>query len=85
MVICEQRISARGQPPHCACALGQELEARNAELERRLHLAEQTLAETLAEREKMQNEVTKVAEIMDVKIFELSEIRQGLAKLVESN
>ncbi|CAM9768076.1 unnamed protein product [Bubo scandiacus] len=63
----------------------QELEARNAELERRLHLAEQTLAETLAEREKIQNEVTKVAEIMDVKIFELSEIRQGLAKLVESN
>ncbi|XP_053906284.1 homer protein homolog 3 isoform X1 [Cuculus canorus] len=63
----------------------QELETRNAELERSLHLAEQTLAETLAEREKIQNEVTKVAEIMDVKIFELSEIRQGLAKLVESN
>nr|XP_010304432.1 PREDICTED: homer protein homolog 3 isoform X2 [Balearica regulorum gibbericeps] len=62
-----------------------QLETRNAELERRLHLAEQTLAETLAEREKIQNEVTKVAEIMDVKIFELSEIRQGLAKLVESN
>ncbi|PKU34677.1 hypothetical protein llap_15016 [Limosa lapponica baueri] len=66
-------------------AKDEELEARNAELERRLHLAEQTLAETLAEREKIQNEVTKVAEIMDVKIFELSEIRQGLAKLVESN
>ncbi|XP_025894651.1 homer protein homolog 3 isoform X6 [Nothoprocta perdicaria] len=63
----------------------QELETRNAELERRLHLAEQTLAESLAEREKMQSEVIKVAEIMDVKIFELSEIRQGLAKLVESN
>lgn len=63
----------------------QELEARNAELEQRLHLAEQTLAETLAEREKMHNEVAKVAEIMDVKIFELSELRQGLAKLVESN
>ncbi|NXR14405.1 HOME3 protein, partial [Semnornis frantzii] len=62
----------------------QELEQRNAELEQRLQLAEQSLAETLAEREKMQNEVTKVAEIMDVKIFELSEIRQGLAKLVES-
>ncbi|NWI01594.1 HOME3 protein, partial [Tichodroma muraria] len=62
----------------------QELEARNAELEQRLHLAEQTLAESLAEREKMHNEVTKVAEIMDVKVFELSELRQGLAKLVES-
>ncbi|KAM8795054.1 homer protein homolog 3 [Eudromia elegans] len=63
----------------------QELETRNAELERRLHAAEQTLAESLAEREKMQSEVLKVAEIMDVKIFELGEIRQGLAKLVESN
>ncbi|NXX41881.1 HOME3 protein, partial [Tricholaema leucomelas] len=62
----------------------QELEQRNAELEQRLQLAEQTLAETLAEREKLQNEVTKVAEVMDVKIFELSEIRQGLAKLMES-
>lgn len=33
----------------------------------------------------MQSEVTKAAELMDVKIFELSEIRQGLAKLLESN
>ncbi|XP_054252091.1 homer protein homolog 3 isoform X4 [Indicator indicator] len=63
----------------------QELEQRNAELEQRLQLAEQSLAQSLAQGEKMQNEVTKVAEIMDVKIFELGEIRQGLAKLVESN
>ncbi|NWQ82719.1 HOME3 protein, partial [Columbina picui] len=80
----DERLSVLRQPPHCPRVLRQELETRNAELERRLHLAEQTLAETLAEREKIQNEVTKVAEIMDVKIFELSEIRQGLAKLVES-
>lgn len=85
MLVREQQVSVLGQPPHCTRVLWQELEARNAELERRLHLAEQTLAETLAEREKVQNEVTKVAEIMDVKIFELSEIRQGLAKLLESN
>lgn len=84
-MVCEQCVSVLGQLPHCTYVLRQELEACNAELERRLHLAEQTLAETLAEREKIQNEVTKVAEIMDVKIFELSEIRQGLAKLVESN
>lgn len=63
----------------------QELERRNTELERRLRLAEQTLSETLSEREKMFHEVTKVAEIMDMKIFELSELRQDLAKLVESN
>ncbi|NWH41803.1 HOME3 protein, partial [Chloropsis hardwickii] len=53
-------------------------------LEQRLHLAEQSLAESLAQREKMHHEVTRVAEIMDVKIFELSELRQGLAKVVES-
>ncbi|XP_054252090.1 homer protein homolog 3 isoform X3 [Indicator indicator] len=63
----------------------QKLQQRNAELEQRLQLAEQSLAQSLAQGEKMQNEVTKVAEIMDVKIFELGEIRQGLAKLVESN
>ncbi|NWR25754.1 HOME3 protein, partial [Emberiza fucata] len=62
----------------------QELEARNAELEQRLQLAEQSLAESLAQRDRVHHEVTKVAEIMDVKIFELSELRQGLAKLVES-
>ncbi|XP_070602044.1 homer protein homolog 3 isoform X2 [Erythrolamprus reginae] len=61
------------------------LERQNAELERRLHLAEQSLSETLSEREKMYQEVAKLAEIMDMKIFELSELRQDLAKLVESN
>uniref|UniRef100_A0A670K7N0 Homer scaffold protein 3 n=1 Tax=Podarcis muralis TaxID=64176 RepID=A0A670K7N0_PODMU len=63
----------------------QDLERRNTDLERRLRLAEQSLSETLSEREKMYHEVAKVAEIMDMKIFELSELRQDLAKLVESN
>ncbi|NXB89309.1 HOME3 protein, partial [Vidua chalybeata] len=64
----------------------QELEARNAEAGAApaAGRAEQSLAESLAEREKMHHEVTKVAEVMDVKVFELSELRQGLAKLVES-
>nr|XP_028569408.1 homer protein homolog 3 isoform X2 [Podarcis muralis] len=62
-----------------------DLERRNTDLERRLRLAEQSLSETLSEREKMYHEVAKVAEIMDMKIFELSELRQDLAKLVESN
>ncbi|KAH0625764.1 hypothetical protein JD844_033995 [Phrynosoma platyrhinos] len=47
--------------------------------------SERSLSETLSEREKMYQEVAKVAEIMDMKIFELSELRQDLAKLVESN
>ncbi|XP_058019451.1 homer protein homolog 3 isoform X1 [Ahaetulla prasina] len=63
----------------------QDLERQNAELERRLHLSEQSLSGTLSEREKMYQEVAKLAEIMDMKIFELSELRQELAKLVETN
>ncbi|XP_044311885.1 homer protein homolog 3 isoform X2 [Varanus komodoensis] len=63
----------------------QELERRNTELERRLSLAEHSLSETLSERKRMYREVAKLAEIMDMKIFELSELRQDLAKLVESN
>uniref|UniRef100_A0ABM5ELK6 Homer protein homolog 3 isoform X1 n=1 Tax=Pogona vitticeps TaxID=103695 RepID=A0ABM5ELK6_9SAUR len=63
----------------------QDLERRNTDLERRLRLAEQSLSETLSEREKMYHEVVKVAEIMDMKIFELSELRQDLAKLVDSH
>ncbi|XP_066196231.1 homer protein homolog 3 isoform X1 [Sylvia atricapilla] len=66
-------------------AKDEELEARNAELEQRLQAAEQSLARSGAHRDKLHGEVTRVAEIMDVKIFELSELRQGLAKLVESN
>lgn len=50
-----------------------------------MQLVEQTLSETLTERDKMYHEVSKVAEIMDMKIFELNELRQDLAKLVESN
>ncbi|XP_062815618.1 homer protein homolog 3 [Anolis carolinensis] len=63
----------------------QDLERRNHDLERRLTLAERSLSETLSERERMHQEVAKVAEIMDMKIFELGELRQDLAKLVESN
>ncbi|TRZ04642.1 hypothetical protein HGM15179_022360, partial [Zosterops borbonicus] len=62
-----------------------ELEARNAELEQRLQAAEQSLAQGRAQREKLQGELARVAELMDVKVFELSELRQGLAKLLESN
>ncbi|XP_032992582.1 homer protein homolog 3 isoform X2 [Lacerta agilis] len=69
----------------CEDTRQKDLERRNTDLERRLRLAEQSLSETLSERKKMYHEVAKVAEIMDMKIFELSELRQDLAKLVESN
>ncbi|XP_062366105.1 homer protein homolog 3 [Cinclus cinclus] len=63
----------------------QELEARNAELEQRLSRAEQSLAESAAQRDRTHGEISKLADIVDVKIFELSELRQGLAKLAESD
>ncbi|KAJ1085637.1 hypothetical protein NDU88_005767 [Pleurodeles waltl] len=63
----------------------QEAEARNEELEQQLRHAEQMLEEVLSEREKMQSEVNKVGELLDIKLFELSELRQSLAKLIENN
>ncbi|NWI46600.1 HOME3 protein, partial [Picathartes gymnocephalus] len=62
----------------------QELQARNAELEQRLEQAEQRLAQSVAQRDRMHCQVTKVAQGMDLKLLELTELRQGLAKLVES-
>ncbi|XP_078527464.1 homer protein homolog 3 [Lissotriton helveticus] len=91
----EQEInSLRSQKPEaqdleserdCTREKLQEAEARNEELERQLRHAEQMLEEVLSEREKMQSEVNKVGELLDVKLFELSELRQSLAKLVENN
>ncbi|XP_006003998.1 homer protein homolog 3 isoform X1 [Latimeria chalumnae] len=63
----------------------QEVEARNMELERRLQTIEQALTEALTEREKTQNEVHNIVELLDVKIFELNDLRQGLARLTEGN
>ncbi|XP_038628917.1 homer protein homolog 3 [Tachyglossus aculeatus] len=61
----------------------QDLEGRNTELERQLRGAEQNLVEMRGEQERARSEVLRAAELMDVKIFELSELRQGLARLAE--
>ncbi|XP_032938042.1 homer protein homolog 3 isoform X3 [Catharus ustulatus] len=63
----------------------QDLEAQNAELQQRLGLAEQGLAESRAQQQRLQLELARAAEAMDTKILELSELRQGLAKLLEGN
>ncbi|XP_029469751.1 homer protein homolog 3-like isoform X1 [Rhinatrema bivittatum] len=63
----------------------QETEGQNAELERRLLRAEQALSQSLSERDRAQSEVSKFSQLLDTKIFELSELRQGLASLVENN
>ncbi|XP_016352056.1 homer protein homolog 3-like isoform X1 [Sinocyclocheilus anshuiensis] len=60
----------------------QELEMRNVELERRVQSAEQTLVSALEDRERAENEVQRVAQILDVKIFDLNDLRQSLVKLI---
>ncbi|XP_056368631.1 homer protein homolog 3 [Oenanthe melanoleuca] len=63
----------------------QDLEARHAELQQRLALAEQSAAESAGQRERLLGELRRAAETMDGKISELSELRQGLARLLEGN
>ncbi|KAK1157199.1 hypothetical protein AOXY_G24800 [Acipenser oxyrinchus oxyrinchus] len=60
----------------------QEVESRNAELERRVHALEQTLSNSLDERSRAENEVQRIIDILDVKIFDLTDLRQSLATLV---
>ncbi|XP_066503974.1 homer protein homolog 3b [Hoplias malabaricus] len=62
----------------------QELEEKNAELELQVQQAEQTLASSLDARQHAESEVRKVIEILDLKIFDLNNLRQNLAKLVEN-
>uniref|UniRef100_A0A9J7YGA6 WH1 domain-containing protein n=1 Tax=Cyprinus carpio carpio TaxID=630221 RepID=A0A9J7YGA6_CYPCA len=60
----------------------QELEMRNVDLERRVQNAEQNLASALEDRERAENEVQRVVQILDVKIFDLNDLRQSLVKLI---
>ncbi|KAG7487874.1 hypothetical protein MATL_G00028100 [Megalops atlanticus] len=61
----------------------QELEARNSELEQRVQSVEQTLTSSLEERARADGEVQRLIEVLDVKIFDLNNLRQSLAKLID--
>ncbi|KAF5911979.1 hypothetical protein HPG69_003252 [Diceros bicornis minor] len=61
----------------------QDLETRNAELEHQLRAMERSLEEARAERERARAEVGRAAQLLDVRLFELSELREGLARLAE--
>ncbi|KAM4888146.1 homer protein homolog 3 isoform 1-T3 [Thomomys bottae] len=61
----------------------QDLETRNSELEHQLRATERTLEEVRAERERARAEVGRAAQLLDVRLFELSELREGLARLAE--
>ncbi|XP_040895809.1 homer protein homolog 3-like isoform X2 [Toxotes jaculatrix] len=61
----------------------QDLERRNAELEDRVQSTEKTLASSREEQEQAELEVRRVIEVLDVKICDLKDLRQSLAKLID--
>ncbi|KAJ8278698.1 hypothetical protein COCON_G00057640 [Conger conger] len=61
----------------------QDLERRNVELEQRVQHAEHTLASSRDERDLARREVHKALDVLDVKIFDLNDLRQSLAKLID--
>ncbi|XP_004078781.1 homer protein homolog 3 isoform X1 [Oryzias latipes] len=59
-----------------------ELEMRNSELERRIQNTEQNLSNSLEDRDRMDTEIQRAIEILDIKIFDLNDLRQSLVKLL---
>lgn len=55
---------------------------RNSELERRIQNSEQNLNSSLEERDRMDAEIQRAIEILDIKIFDLNDLRQSLFKLI---
>ncbi|XP_030259363.1 homer protein homolog 3 isoform X2 [Sparus aurata] len=60
-----------------------ETEMRNSELERRIQNSEQNLNNTLEDRDRMDSEIQRAIEILDIKIFDLNDLRQSLVKLID--
>lgn len=61
----------------------QDVERRNTELEDKVQSAEKTLATSREEQAQAEVEVRRVIEVLDVKICDLSDLRQSLAKLID--
>lgn len=59
------------------------MEMRNAEMERRVQNSEQVLNNSLEERDRMDSEIQRAIEILDIKIFDLNDLRQSLVKLID--
>ncbi|XP_059393568.1 homer protein homolog 3-like [Carassius carassius] len=66
-----------------ACQRMQDLEVKNSELEKRVRSAEGALASSQDARSRSEIAMQKVIETLDVKICNLSDLRQNLAKLLE--
>ncbi|XP_030209350.1 homer protein homolog 1 isoform X1 [Gadus morhua] len=63
----------------------QATEERNQNLEARLSALEQTVENTQQERETFRSHLRSLLQLLDGKIFELTELRDTLAKLIESS
>lgn len=61
----------------------QDLERRNAELEERVQSAEKTLASSRQEQVQAEVEVRHIVEVLDIKLCDLNDLRQSLAKLID--
>ncbi|XP_042283865.1 homer protein homolog 3-like isoform X3 [Thunnus albacares] len=61
----------------------QEMEMRNSDLERRIQNTEQNLSNSLEDRDRTDNEIQRAVEILDIKIFDLNDLRQSLVKLID--
>lgn len=61
----------------------QEVEIRNKDLEGQLSDLEQRLEKSQSEQEAFRSNLKTLLEILDGKIFELTELRDNLAKLLE--
>ncbi|XP_037131319.1 homer protein homolog 3-like isoform X1 [Syngnathus acus] len=60
-----------------------EVEMRNSELERRIQNTEQNLSISLEDRDRIDTELQRAIEILDIKIFDLNDLRQSLVKLMD--
>ncbi|XP_076582445.1 homer protein homolog 3b isoform X2 [Chaetodon auriga] len=61
----------------------QDVERRNTELEDEVQNAEKTLASSRKEQEQAEVEVRRIIQVLDVKICDLNDLRQSLAKLID--
>ncbi|XP_061695812.1 homer protein homolog 3-like isoform X2 [Syngnathoides biaculeatus] len=60
-----------------------ECEMRNSDLERRIQNTEQNLSNSLEDRDRLDTELQRAIEILDIKIFDLNDLRQSLVKLMD--
>ncbi|XP_028328512.1 homer protein homolog 3 isoform X3 [Gouania willdenowi] len=60
-----------------------EVEMRNSELERRVHNTETNLSNSLEDRDRLDSEIQRAVGILDIKIFDLNDLRQNLVKLID--